>query len=87
MTAAFVLTGVIRTEDAAAGSGPGGKVLTTIGAALSKASGDLIGWLTEFFPFAFGHGTLSVSAAALVVVLALALVDRNITKKFAQKLR
>ena len=87
MTAAFVLMGVIRTEDAVAGSGPGAKVFTTIGAALSKASGDLIGWLTEFFPFAFGHGTLSVSAAALVVVLALALVDRNITKKFAQKLR
>ena len=87
MTTAFVLTGVIRTEDVAASSGAGGKVLDSMGTGLSKASGVLSGWFTEFFPFGANHGALSISAAVVVVVLALALVDRRITGRFAQRLR
>jgi hypothetical protein len=87
MTAIFVLTGVIRTEDIAASSGPGGKVLDTMGTGLSKYSEVLSGWLTGFFPHGFDHGTLSISAAVIIVVLALALVDKRITGRFAQRLR
>jgi anti-sigma factor RsiW len=87
MTAIFVLTGVIRTEDVAASSDLGGKALDTMGTGLSKASGVLSGWLTEFFPFGGSHGALSISAAVVVVVLALALVDKRITGRFAQRLR
>jgi hypothetical protein len=86
MTAIFVLTGVIKTEDVAASSDLGGRALDTMGTGLSKASGVLSGWLTEFFPFGTNHGALSISAAVVVVVLALALVDRRITGRFAQRL-
>ena len=87
MTVTFVLTGVIKTEDVVASSDLGGKVLDTMGTSFSKASGVMSGWLTEFFPFGANHGALSISAAVVVVVLALALVDKRITERFAQKLR
>jgi anti-sigma factor RsiW len=87
MTAAFVLTGVIKTEDVTANSGPAGKVLDTIGTGVGTASGILGNWLTGFFPSGFNHGAISISAAVVVVVLALALVDRRVTGRVSQKFR
>ena len=87
MTAAFVLTGVIKTEDVTANSGPAGKVLDTIGTGVGTASGILGSWLTGFFPSGFNHGAISISAAVVVVVLALALVDKRVTGRVSQKFR
>jgi len=87
MTVIFVLTGVIKTEDIAAGKSLGDQALDTMGTGLSKASGALSGWLAEFFPSGFNHAALSISLAIIVVLIALALVDRRITGRFAQKLR
>jgi len=87
MTAAFVLTGIIKTEDVSASSGPAGKVLDTVGTGIGAASGVLGNWLAGFFPSGFNHGAISISAAVVAVVIALALVDRRLTGRFAQRLR
>jgi hypothetical protein len=85
MLAAFVVTGVLQKSDFT-------QTRTVAGALLEK-SGDSIGstvsaftsFLMEYFPFAYGKGSMSVGFFALAAIALLALVDRIIGRRVLQK--
>lgn len=87
MVAIFAVTGVIPSAEGAGEGKPGVEILAKLGGALSSAGEQLVRWLGEFFPFTFSRGAFSVSLATVAVLVMLAIVDRGLGKRLAQRLR
>jgi hypothetical protein len=83
--AAFALSGLIKPADMQQARGTGGQILTMASSAVSAGAQTLGTWLTDFFPFLFSHGALSISMAAAAVVMLLAALDRTFGKWLAPR--
>jgi anti-sigma factor RsiW len=83
----FVLTGVIGPVQMGEGKGVASDLLTQVGSGISSATGILSTWLAGFFPFVFGKGAFALSFVVILVVVTLAVVDRSVARRFAQKFR
>jgi len=83
MVSAFVWTGVIGGVEAEQGLFRG--YLSGAGDFVGSGVEAFAGWLTTFFPFAFGKGALGISFFVFLIVALLAVVDHLAERRLLRK--